>query len=152
MGKELLELVVVAVVALFALVLCEDFECEKTSCLRKCCPAGHFLTNRTCQVTDNKLDFSSLGVDPGARIQDGIVQCEESDTRFLLEKPDNFTITRNRLELENPNFRLSLHYSRYCVDMIDDFTAPKALVCTREADDDVNKSIRVHHSSGNYFI
>lgn len=108
--------------------------CEMTSCLRKCCPGGQFLSNRTCQKTENQLDFSGLGVELDAPIQDGVVKCDESQSRFLLDGTDGFYIEDNNLVW--PLLNLTTSYVFYCVDMIDDFDAAKALLCYGGAPDD----------------
>lgn len=117
-------LVMVAVVC-----SCENLNaCEMSSCLRKCCPYGMFLTRQVCEKTDMEFDFSAIGVSPEARIHDGVVRCKNSEDRLLLESSDNFYIEDNKLVwpvLDN----LSVPYTHYCVDMIENLTAPRALVC-----------------------
>lgn len=137
MGKNLAILFLI-----FRVVLCDQNQiCEVSTCLRKCCPKAQYLVNRTCHETQQKFNFSDIGVNFDIRIQDGIVKCRENEARFLLESYE-FLIKNNNLQWSVVN--ATIHYSRYCVDMIEDFAAPKALVCYKEA----VQEFRVHHSSG----
>lgn len=116
--------------------------CEVRSCLRKCCPEGHFLANRTCEVTEVDLDFSDLGVDRDAPIQHEVVKCDESQSRFLLDSTDEFYVEENNLVW--PLLNLTVSHAFYCIDMIDDFEAPKALMCYGGVPEDS----KVHFCSG----
>lgn len=119
--------------------------CEMGPCLRKCCPKGQYLFNKTCEETHLEFDFSSLGVDPATPVQDGVVQCQENEGRFLLESPyDEFYIEGNNLEW--PARNITATFSHYCVDMIENITAPKALFCYAET----VQQLLVSNSSGNY--
>lgn len=116
--------------------------CEVSPCLRKCCPEGHFLANRTCEVTEMDLDFSDLGVDRDAPIQHEVVKCDESQSRFLLDSTDEFYVEENNLVW--PLLNLTVSHAFYCIDMIDDFAAPKALMCYGGAPEES----KVHFCSG----
>lgn len=117
--------------------------CEVGPCLRKCCPKGEFLINRLCKKTEIEVDFSAIGVSPEARIHDGVVQCSESEARFLLEKSDNFYINTDN-QLVFPHMNLTIAYTHYCVEMIENFTDPQALICYGAQEDEA----RTHNSAG----
>lgn len=104
--------------------------CGVATCLRKCCPRGQFLRNKTCETMtmEASFNFSVMGVDETARIQDGIVECSgEGQSRFMLDETDEFYVEGNSLVW--PFLNLTVSYSYYCVDMIDDLSTPKALIC-----------------------
>lgn len=121
--------------------------CEVHPCLRKCCPTGQFLMNRTCRETEDEFDFSELGVDPGAPIQDEVVTCGEGQTRFMLDSTDEFFVDEEN-NLVWPLINSSVSYMFYCIDMIDDIGAPKALMCYGELIEDN----RLYYCLGNVFL
>lgn len=88
---------------------------------------GQFLWNKTCHETPTNFNFSDLGVALDAAIHDELVVCSEEQTRFMLDDTDEFYIEDNSLVW--PLLNLTLSYAFYCIDMIDDFIAPKALIC-----------------------
>lgn len=96
--------------------------CAVASCLRKCCPRGQFLLNKTCEVAEGYFD---LGVE--APVQEGMVECSDDQTRFVLDETDEFYVEGSNLVW--PLLNLSLSYEQYCIEMIDELTTPKALIC-----------------------
>lgn len=120
--------------------------CEVSSCLRKCCPRGQFLWNKTCQETETNFNFSDVGVSLDAVIHDEVVECNEEQTRFMLDETDEFYVEDNNLVW--PLLNLTMNYAFYCIDMIDDFTAAKALICYGA----IAEENRVFFCSGNVIL
>lgn len=136
-------------VFMFNVCSCNNFKvdfklCEVGSCLRKCCPEGMYLKDRICQETEIQFNFNSINVSPSTPIQDGIIKCSETEGRFLLEKSDNFTVMDNKLQW--PSMHLSIPYTHYCVDMIENITTPQALFCYKLAEEES----KTHHSTGTF--
>lgn len=143
---DFVKYLVMAIVLRIDGCLCENLNaCEVGSCLRKCCPQGEFLMNRLCKETEIEVDFSAIGVSPDARIHDGVVQCSESEERFLLEKSDNFYIKADN-QLVFPQMNLTIPYTHYCVEMIENFTDPQALICYRAQEEEA----MTHNSAGKH--
>lgn len=119
--------------------------CEVSACLRKCCPKGQFLRNKTCEVADGAgyFDFSGVGVGVDLPIHDQIVECSDEQSRFMLDETDEFYVEGNNLVW--PLLNLSISYVQYCIDMIDELTTPKALICYGAVVDEN----RVFYYSGN---
>lgn len=101
--------------------------CEVSACLRKCCPKGQYLLNKTCRATEAAFNFSDVGLGFDVLVQDGIVVCGEDQERYMLDETDEFYIQDN--DLVWPLLNLTLSYVYYCIDMIDDLTTSKALIC-----------------------
>lgn len=140
-----LRFIAISILMLIDVCLCED-ACKLGACWRKCCPKNMFLKDHVCRETkmDFDDDFSAIGVSSKARIQDGIVECNtETEERFVLEKSDNFSVNEHN-QLVYPAMNLFVNYTQYCVDMIENFTAPQALFCAQRAKEEP----KTHHWTG----
>lgn len=106
--------------------------CNLRSCIRKCCPSGQFLYNRSCEA--NNKTFGSVGgsLISGYSIINGNECLKKS--RLLLDPREEHQVFHLRPDggLEVPSHKDSYGYLDYCVDYIQEEDVVKALVCVED--------------------
>ncbi|XP_018327207.1 G-protein coupled receptor Mth isoform X5 [Agrilus planipennis] len=102
--------------------------CEVKKCIRKCCPIGEYMTNKTCLPTDQPL---ILPGDTPPNINDYHVlvgsTCPENKVRTRASEDNDDIALQNDGTLIA--FGNGYSYEDYCVDYIEDLTRSSALVC-----------------------
>lgn len=111
--------------------------CRATACLRKCCPLGQHVFNKSCD--ESELDFFENGyvrANGSERVVEGFLECSPGKDRYLLQpfvyESEGFRVEDGVLIWEN--LSLAFGYEDYCVDVFDDGVVndTRALVCLEE--------------------
>lgn len=108
--------------------------CNLKNCIRKCCPIGEYLNNKTCELTDSKFVIPDT-VGPSVESFHVVSgeNCPHNETRSLLHRElpgrlGEFVLTKNgRLYL--PQDGEYYNQMNYCLDYINEDVV-KALICT----------------------
>lgn len=130
--------------------------CNLKTCLRKCCPFGEYLVNKTCGRTDR--EFVIPDTRRSADLGDYHVvfgsQCEPEKSRLLLD-PRNDSESNDAFVLQ-PDGRLHLisgnyfyEATDYCVDYIEELDEIQALLCSRSFGQDFAEKY-TYYDIGNY--
>ncbi|KAK5639903.1 hypothetical protein RI129_010714 [Pyrocoelia pectoralis] len=107
--------------------------CDMNVCVRKCCPLGQYMSNRTCLASNNSFiipeekrpDLSGYQMIFGN-------ECQHQKRRTLLDpvwtSEQDFVIMANG-KLRTPFDGVVYKLRDYCVDYIEELDGIKALVC-----------------------
>ncbi|KAK4872553.1 hypothetical protein RN001_014582 [Aquatica leii] len=107
--------------------------CDINVCVRKCCPLGQYMTNKTC-VDTNKTFVIPEQKRPDLNGYQFIFgnDCKHKKRRTVLDPAWNsdqdFILTENG-KIWVPAEKLLFKLQDYCVDYIEDFDEIRALVC-----------------------
>lgn len=114
--------------------------CGYSPCIRKCCPLGKFLSNKSCIPTEmpflipekRKPNLHTFGVIHG-------YSCHPKLRRLLLDPRDNFTedefVLLDDGRLYVPFGKDYYSVNSYCVDYIEDEEEVTALICSFDKND-----------------
>ncbi|KAF5288084.1 hypothetical protein FQR65_LT12134 [Abscondita terminalis] len=107
--------------------------CDINVCVRKCCPLGQYMTNRTCVDTDKPFVIPQVKRPNLNRFQFIFGNdCKHKKRRTRLQPAfgvdQDFIITESG-KLFTPFDRVTFKLPDYCVDYIEDFEQIEALLC-----------------------
>lgn len=106
--------------------------CNLRTCLRKCCPPGLFLYNKSCEEGNKTFDSVGGSSISGYSIISGNT-CRKKSRLLLDPRNDNQVFyLRPDGGLDVPSHRDSYGVLEYCVDYVQEEDVVKALVCVED--------------------
>ncbi|CAH2002606.1 unnamed protein product [Acanthoscelides obtectus] len=101
--------------------------CNKSTCIRKCCPLGHALINKICIPSDVPFMINT-SYSPNFRFG---YECGENKIK-VGPIPDFFIDNTGKLSIVYNETIIVKDWYDYCVDYIDSFGSASAIVCEED--------------------